>query len=146
MRAKSIAAAIAVFVAGAAAGDFVVSDDFENGVGKWKLASSRFAIKPGMGVKNSSALVWTGTEPDEKWEFTTIAFKAKVGHEYSFTLKAQSTEDIVGRVYVRLVSLMPGGKKTFFRLDGRPIINNGWKAEHKKWWTDMTGCCPPVPS
>ena len=129
----------------AAAGDVVVADDFEDGTGRWKLASPRFAVKQGMGEKNSSALVWTGAEPDEKWEFATIAFKAKAGHEYSFALRAQSTEDIVGRVYVRLVSLMPDGRKTFFRLDGRPIINNGWKADHRKWWTDMTGCCPPVP-
>ncbi len=129
----------------AAAGDVAVSEDFENGVGAWKFSSPRFAVKQGMGVDGSAALVWTGAESNDKWEFATLSFKGKVGHEYSLAIKGRPTKDVVGRLYVRLVSKRPDGKRTFFRLDGRPIINNSWRTKSMTGWTDLSGCCPPIP-
>ena len=121
----------------------VFRDDFE-GARKpgWTTSSKRFSYAPGEGVGGSQALVWDGPGPVESRELYSYTFPAECGRSYSYTIKARSAEDIVGRVYVRIAGVKANGRRAF-TLNGMPIINNHWRRGRK--WTEITGCTPPMP-
>lgn len=116
---------------------FETSDDMSG----WDKTSDRFSFADEAGIGKSRALVWEGKDILEKSEvFLTPPFDVETGRSYSYTVKARSDSDIVGRVYVR-INYKVGGKTV--SLEGRPIINNGWKKGRK--WSEISGGTGMVP-
>ncbi len=110
------------------AGNVVFRDDFEGAnESAWRAGSKRFSYVAGEGVNGSKALMWEGAQPVDKWETYGYTFPVECGRDYTYSVKARSAEDIVGRVYVRIACVMADGKRRAFTLNGMPIVNNGWK-------------------
>ena len=125
-------------------GHVVFHDDFEGAnETSWRVSSKHFSYVAGEGVKGSRALTWEASEPVEQWETFGYSFPVECGRDYSYSIKARSAEDIIGRVYVRLACVMTDGRQRAFSINGRPIVNNGWKRGGK--WVEISGCTPPVP-
>ena len=140
-----LAGAMAAFAA-VAGNEVVFSEDFSGkNDAQWKADSASFGFSETEGVGGSRALVWEAETPDPKWATYQYRFPVEVGRDYSYRVKARDTKPIVGRVYVRIACIAKGGKRRLFTLQGRPIVNNGWKGVRKNF-VEISGCTPPIPA
>lgn len=135
-------AAVAAF----AQATIVFEDDFSGRHEPlWKADSANFRYSETEGIGGGRALVWEADTPNPKWATYQCRFPVEVGRDYSYRVKAKDTKPIVGRVYVRIACIAKGGRRRLFTLQGRPIINNGWKGVRRNF-VEISGCTPPMPS
>ena len=124
----------------------VFEDDFSGRhEAQWKADSANFRYSESEGVGGGRALVWEAETPSPKWATYQFRFPVEVGRDYSYRVKAKDTKPIVGRVYVRIACVAKGGRRRLFTLQGRPIVNNGWKGVRRNF-VEISGCTPPMPA
>lgn len=143
---KHLMSVVAAAVAGTLSADVLFTEDFSGRTdSKWVSDSTNFTYSANEGVGGGRALVWECAEPCEKWQTFRYTFPCEVGRDYSYRVQARDTKAIIGRVYVRIGCIRKGGKTRFFTLQGRPIVNNGWKGVRKNF-VEISGCTPPIPA
>lgn len=126
-------------------GEEIFTDDFSGANDAvWKSDSTNFTYSATEGENASRALVWESPELSKSPATLSYEFPVKFAHEYSYRIRAKATRDVVGRIWVRVVCRTKDGKLAF-RLDGRPVINNSWKARRKGFRT-INGMTPPIPA
>jgi len=134
---------------GSAFGEGVIfREDFSGkSDGAWTSNTARFRYTETEGVKRSRALVWESDEKIDQWDVFGHSFPVEAGREYTYRAVARPVKDVVGRLYVRIACVMADGQKRAFTLNGRPIINNGWKGRKSPTaFSEIIGATPPLPA
>lgn len=134
-----------VGMAFAASAEVVFRDDFsgDNDL-HWKSDATNFIYSATEGVDGSRALVWESLELSKKEATLSYEFPVEFAREYAYRIQARATQDVVGRVWVRIACVLKDGTRAFC-LDGRPVINNSWKAQRKSF-QEISGETPPMPA